>query len=99
LTVNTCAFVLYKGGAFRELTKRESEMKQLLDQATAIVEESKDEDGWYHIGNGLTRHRSDTAIYEVVSQIAGAVYDVKLRISQSMRHAIQPEENEAGEAS
>ncbi len=95
---HTCTFLLYKGGAFRELTKRDSEMKQLLDQAADIVEESKDGDGWYHIGNHLTRHRSDTAVYEVVSQIAGAVYDVKLRISQTMRQAVQPEENEAGEA-
>jgi hypothetical protein len=86
---HSCTFLSSKGGEFRELTKRDSEIRALLDQAIAIVEESKDEAGWYHFGGYQTKYRRDSAVYMVVSQIASAVENVKRRLSQDIATAKQ----------
>ncbi len=87
---HTVTFLSYKNGQYRELTKRDAEMKRLMDQATDILEESKGEDGFYKYGESSSRQIRDWWIYEVVSQIAAAVYDVKLRL-----RLIQPQPQQA----
>src|SRR6266702_6682941 len=92
---HTVTFLSYKNGQYRELTKRDAEMKRLMDQATDILEESKGEDGFYKYGESSSRQIRDWWIYEVVSQIAAAVYDVKLRLRLIQPHPQQADTPEA----
>ena len=88
-------FLSYKEGTFRELTKRDAEMKDLLRQATEIVEESKDENGWYQLGEYPVKYIRGSVLYQVVSQIASAVYDVRCRLSRGIADAKQAATSEA----
>src|SRR2546421_4570348 len=91
---HTCAFLSYKGGDVRELTRCDGEMKRLLDQAADILEETKDEQGYYHAQGHLTRHLLDSMLYPVASQIASAVYDLKLAHRKQLREAAQAQDEE-----
>ncbi len=92
---HTATFLSYKYGEYRELTKRDADMKRLLEQATDILAESKGDDGYYQYGDSTSRQIRDWWVYEVVSQIAAAVYDVKLRMREA---ALKPEQNSDQEA-
>jgi len=78
-------FLSYTNGTFRELTKRDADMKRLLEEATDILEESKGEDGSYQYEGTSSNRIRDSWVYEVVSLIAAAVYDVKVRLTASLK--------------
>ncbi len=96
---HSCVFLSYKGGGYRELTKRDAEMKSLLEQAKDIIEESKDKDGWYQLGSYPTKYIRDSVLYQVVSQIASAIYDVKCRLSKDIAVGKQAAESQEVSAS
>jgi hypothetical protein len=81
------AFLSYKGGEFRELTKREAQMKSLLLEARAIIELSKGEDEWYYVPGFEAGYVSDLMLYTIVSRLASAAYDVKSRLQKEVAAA------------
>jgi len=74
-------FLVYRGGTFKELTKKNGETKLLLQRAQDAIAATKDAEGWYHVGQYPTKWISEAKLYEVISEMESAVYDgqVKLR--------------------
>lgn len=88
------AFLSYKGGTFRELTKRDLEMKTRLQRATEIIEQTKDSDGFYHAGDYPTRYLNDSELYDVVAEMESAVYDIRQKFQRSKLAQAEPAESE-----
>lgn len=68
-------FLLYKNGEAVELQKR-GDHKTLYTRAEALVEQTKDTHGQYHINGHLRASRYEADVLEVVSQLESATYDV-----------------------
>ena len=82
-------FLLYKNGPAKMLLKR----SDLYSKAVELVEASKDEHGEYHI-NGHSHYRFYEAdVYDVVSQLESAMYDVTRRLQNGK----QGPDNRTGE--
>jgi hypothetical protein len=69
-------FLLYKGGKTVELTKR----SDLYRRAEELVEASKDAAGEYHINGTSHFGRFEADVYEVISQLESAMYDVMRKL-------------------
>jgi hypothetical protein len=69
-------FLLYKNGPSKELTKR----NDLYTRAEEVVLASKDAQGAYHIGGNAHAGRFEAKVYEVISLLESAVYDVTRRL-------------------
>ena len=69
-------FLLYKGGPTKELTRR----SDLYHRAEELVEASKDTRGEYHIHGSSHFSRYESDIYEVISQLESALYDVTRKL-------------------
>jgi len=82
---HTAVFLSYKGGEVKVLSKRDDELKDLFRQARDILEESKDESGFYHYAGALSKTLQTEWVYEIISLIAGAVYDVKRKLAEVTR--------------
>jgi hypothetical protein len=76
-------FLLYKNGKTVPLNKR-GEHKALYTRAEELVEACKDAEGVYHIG---TPHsgRYDSDMYEVISQLESAMYDVTRKLQNGAK--------------
>src|SRR5439155_12106768 len=67
-------FLLYKNGSPKELSKK----SDLYTRAEELVEACKDANGNYHL-NGNSHYSRESVLYEVISQLESAVYDVASR--------------------
>jgi hypothetical protein len=77
-------YLLYKDGPCTELSRK----SDLYRRADALVEATKDEQGNYHV-NGYTHvSKYEADVFEVVSQLESALYDVtrKLQNNNEDRH-------------
>ena len=72
-------FLLYKNGPTKELNKR----SDLYHRAEELVEARKDTHGEYHIGASSHFGRFESDIYEVISQLESALYDVTRKLQNS----------------
>lgn len=72
-------FLLYKNGEAVELQKR-GDHKTLYARAEALVEQTKDTRGQYHINGHIRASRYEADVYEVISQLESAMYDVTRRL-------------------
>ncbi len=93
-------FLLYKNAPAVELHKR-GDHKILYTRAEELVEASKDSHGKYHI-NGHSHFGSYASdIYEVISQLESAMYDVTRRLQNGKQGEQHEEpvrqESDAGE--
>ena len=78
-------FLLYKGGPCKELTKR----SELYHRAEELVEASKDTRGEYHIGDTSHYGRYESDIYEVISQLESAMYDVTRKLQYGTKKDVE----------
>ena len=86
-------FLLYKHGQPVELHKR-GDQKALFTRAEELVEASKDAHGDYHIGTPHAgRYESD--VYEVISQLESAIYDVTRKLQNSAKRTDEQTEGDA----
>jgi hypothetical protein len=70
------AFLVYKDGRIIELNKRKGDIQKLFKRARETLEETKDTQGAYHLGNDWTTYRlEDGHLYPVISDLASADYD------------------------
>ncbi len=76
-------FLVYRGGTYNELTKKNGEMKLLLQRAQEAMEATKDEEGWYHVGSYPTKRPSEASLYEIISQMESAMYDVQVKLRKN----------------
>lgn len=74
-------FLLYKNGPTKELSKK----SDLYRRAEELVEASKDTNGAYHIGGNAHSGRFDADVYEVISQLESALYDVTRRLQNGQQ--------------
>jgi len=88
----TAVFLAYKEGIYRELTKRDGEMKRLVQKARETVEATRGSDGQYHVGKYPTREVWDSQVYEVISAMESAVYNVQRAIRRKKPAEAQPDE-------
>ena len=79
-------FLLYKGGLVKEFSKK----SDLFHRADELVEATKDAQGEYHINGRVHYSHYDADVYEVVSQLESAMYDVTLKLQNMI---IQEEED------
>lgn len=69
-------FLLYKNGEAKELSKK----SDVYHRADELVEQSKDAQGTYRI-NGYTHYgKFEADVYEVISQLESATYEVTLKL-------------------
>jgi hypothetical protein len=83
-------FLLYKDGTHKELTKR----SDLYAKAAELVEASKDANGYYHINGNSHFSRFEADVYEVISQLESALYDVTSRLQNGNRTEVQHAEED-----
>jgi hypothetical protein len=69
-------FLLYKHGSWKELSKK----SDLYHQADALVEATKDDQGYYHLNGSSHTGKSEADVLDVVSHLESAVYDVSLKL-------------------
>jgi hypothetical protein len=69
-------YLLYKDGPCQELSKK----SDLYHRADALVEATKDEHGNYHINGHIHASRYEADVYEVISQLESALYDVTRKL-------------------
>ena len=69
-------FLLYKHGSTKELNKK----SDLYTRAAELVEASKTTDGEYRINGNIHHGHYEADVYEVISQLESAMYDVTRRI-------------------
>lgn len=91
----SAVYLSYKADAYRELTKRDGEMKRLLQRARETVEATRGSDGQYHIGNHATSEIWNSQVYEVVSAMESAVYNIQLQLRS--KKPAEPQEQEQEE--
>ena len=72
-------FLLYKDGGVKEFTRR----ADVYHQAEELVEANKDKGGQYHIGSYPHYCKFDSDIFEVISELESAVYDVTLKFKKN----------------
>jgi hypothetical protein len=84
-------FLLYKGNPPKELTKRSN----VYHHAEELVEATKDESGHYHIGGNVHNARYNADVYEVISQLESAIYDVTRKVQNSAKRTDEQTEGEA----
>lgn len=82
-------FLLYKNNAPRELSRK----SDLYARADELVESSKDAQGEYHINGYSHTTRYEADVFEVISQLESAMYDVTLRL----KNGNQGTDNRTGE--
>jgi hypothetical protein len=70
---------------YKELTRKQLEMKLLLQRAREAIEATKDAEGWYHLGSYPTKWVSDAWVYTVISEMESAVYEMPCRILCKVR--------------
>jgi hypothetical protein len=84
-----CAFLLYKNGGYKELTKR-GEGRVLIERATAMLERTKLPNGYYKIDGHEVYRISDGDIYKIVSQMETAMYNISMQFGLPIQQE-QPE--------
>jgi len=72
-------FLLYKHGPAKELAKK----SDLYHRADALVETTKDSQGYYHLTGSSHPGKVEADTLAVVSQLESALYDVTIRLQQS----------------
>src|SRR5947209_2490089 len=77
-------FLLYKGGQTVAFQKR-GEHKTLYAKAEELVEATKDANNEYHVGGTSHYGRYESDIYEVISQLESALYDVTRKLQNGNR--------------
>jgi hypothetical protein len=87
-------FLLYKGVHSVELHKR-GDHKTLYSKAEELVEATKDATNEYHIGGMSHYGRYESDIYEVISQLESAMYDVSRKIHNGTAQQPKEEQQEA----
>ena len=84
-------FLLYKNSPPKELSKK----SELYSRAEELVDACQDARGAYHMNGSSPRGHSEAAVYEVISQLESALYDVTRRLQQGKHHTDkQPSEQE-----
>jgi hypothetical protein len=93
------AFLLYKEGTYKELSKRDSETKWLLQRARETINATRGQDGRYHVGAYPTYTIFDSQVYAVVSAMESAVYEVQHRIRSKKPADVQETDHQEIQAS
>jgi hypothetical protein len=98
-TRTRAVFLSYKGETYKELSKRDGEMKHLLQRAREAIEATRDQQGMYHAGNHPTHSIFESHIYAVVSAMESALYNVQLQIRSKKPAEAEPAQTEDAIAS
>src|SRR5207248_11758644 len=90
-------FLLYKHGPTKELSKK----SDLYRRADELVEATKDANNEYHIGGTSHYSRYESDVYDVISQLESALYDVtrKLQNGNKPREETHSDEESQRKAS
>lgn len=70
------AFLLYKNGPTKEFSKK----SELYRRAEELIEGTKDIQGQYHINGHIRASLYEADVYEVISQLESAMYDVTRKL-------------------
>jgi hypothetical protein len=73
-------FLLYKNAPSKELSKK----NELYRRAEELVEANKDPQGQYHINGHIRASRYEADVYEVISQLESALYDVTRKLQTKL---------------
>lgn len=68
-------FLTSRDGGCMEMNKRRKEIRTLFKQARDIAEASKDQQGYYHIGDYTTYQLFDSHLYDIISDLASHEHD------------------------
>jgi hypothetical protein len=74
-------FLLYKGGKTVAFQKR-GDHKTLYTKAEELVEATKDANNEYHVGGYSHYGRYESDVYEIISQLESALYDVTRKLQK-----------------
>src|SRR5947209_19765026 len=79
-------FLLYKGRPAVDFHKR-GDHTEIYTKASELVDASKDAHGEYHIGGFSHYGRYESDVYEVISQLESALYDVTRKLQYANKEA------------
>ncbi len=71
------AFLTTKHGEYEEVQRRKGKYQKLFKQARAVLEATKDKNGYYHVNGHDVYGLYDSYIYETVAVIASTEHDAK----------------------
>ena len=77
---DSVVYLVYKGGSYKELSKRNPETKHLLARAEETMQATKDAARMYHVGKYPTRWVSELQRFALISEMESAVYDMQVKI-------------------
>jgi len=81
-------FLLYKGGLVKDFSKK----SDLYHRADELVEATKDANGDYHINGRSHYGHYEADVYEVVSQLESALYDVTRKLQVNSKQEEEDDE-------